>query len=104
MTDPKIPGREMVRLETIASRQKSLFAVAQLGALLGLGCAIALPRLLGESYNVLSAILAIGLFLGVVGIFVYLTCFQRCPRCAGWIVIPKCPTCGLKLDAARRSP
>ncbi len=87
----------------IASRQKSLFAVAQLGTWLGLGCAIALPQLLGEGYEVLSAILVIGLFLGVIGIFVYQTCFQRCSRCAGWIVIPKCPACGLKLGGARRS-
>ncbi len=103
MTDPKVLGCEMARLETIASRQKSLFVGAQIASLLGLVCAIALPRLLGEGYDVLSATLAIGLFLGVMGIYVYLTCFQRCPRCAGWIVIPKCPACGLKLGGARRS-
>jgi hypothetical protein len=103
MTDPKVPGREMARLETLASRQKSLFVVAQIGALLGLGCVIALPRLLGESYDVLSAILATSLFLGVIAILVHLTCFQRCPRCVGWIVIPKCPACGLKLGKGGRS-
>lgn len=103
MTDSKVPGCEMARLETIASRRKSLFVVAQIGTLLGLFCAIALPRLIGESYNVLSALLASGVFLGVIGIFVYLTCFLRCPRCAGWIVIPKCPACDLKLGGVRRS-
>lgn len=99
MTDHGVPGREATRLKTIASRQKWLFVGMQIGILL----AIASGRLLGERYDVLAAILTIGLGLGAIGIFVYLSCFQRCPRCAGWIVIPKCPACGLKLGGARKS-
>lgn len=28
---------------------------------------------------------------------IYLTCCLRCPLCSAWIVIPQCPSCGLKL-------
>lgn len=33
---------------------------------------------------------------------IYLTCCLRCPRCAGWIVMPKCPSCGLKLESSKK--
>ena len=102
MTDHDVAVPEVRRLEAIASRRKWLFAIMQIGVLLALG-AIASRRLFGERYDMLPLILAIALTVGAMGIFVYLTCFQRCPRCAGWIVIPKCPACGLKLGGARKS-
>jgi hypothetical protein len=32
------------------------------------------------------------------GLILYLATCQRCPRCSGWIAIPQCPACGLKLE------
>jgi hypothetical protein len=101
MTSPSVAEPEVKRLEAIASRRTSLFRVAQIATLLALG-AVASRRVIGERYDVLALILGIGLMAGVIGVLIYLTCFQRCPRCAGWIVIPKCPACGLKLDGSRK--
>jgi hypothetical protein len=57
-----------------------------------------LLRLVPETYSSVSAVLSVGVVLGIVSLFVYRTCMLRCPRCSGWIVIPKCPACGLKLE------
>jgi len=53
---------------------------------------------LPERYAAVSAIVSVGVVLGGVATLVYRACFLRCPRCSGWIAIPKCPACGLKLD------
>jgi hypothetical protein len=46
---------------------------------------------------VLPLPVAVPIILAGLAGFVYLTCGLRCPRCSGWIVIPKCPSCGLEL-------
>ena len=102
MTQHERPAHETAALQRIAARRKWLSLSAQSALLLAFA-AIVSRRLFGERYDALSMILAFGLLLGAIGIFVYLTCFQRCPRCAGWIVIPKCPACGLKLEGARKT-
>lgn len=102
MIDQRIPAHETTKLERLAATQKWLFLSAQCTVALAL-VAIASRRVLGEGYEVLLLLVGIGLLLGAIGIFVYLTCFQRCPRCAGWIVMPKCPGCGLGLGGARES-
>lgn len=51
-------------------------------------------QLLPDRYAAVTAIVSVGL---MVGMLIYRACFLRCPRCAGWIVIPKCPSCGLTL-------
>ena len=55
-------------------------------------------QLLPVRYAVLGTIVSVGLVLGLLATLVYQACFLRCPRCAGWIAIPKCPACGLELD------
>jgi hypothetical protein len=55
-------------------------------------------RLLPEQHGAATAIASVALMLGMVALLVYRACFLRCPRCSGWIAIPKCPGCGLKLD------
>ena len=36
----------------------------------------------------------------VIGLaaLIYMAFCLRCPRCKGWIAIPKCPSCGIALD------
>jgi hypothetical protein len=53
---------------------------------------------LPERYAAVSAFVSVGLALCVVAVLVYQACFLRCPRCYGWIAIPKCPDCGLRLE------
>ena len=88
-------AQERVALQRIAgARMRSLLAVATIG-----GLVVAL-QLLPERYSAVSAIAAVGLAFGSVAVLVYQACLLRCPRCSGWIAIPKCPGCGLKLDNA----
>lgn len=96
VTHHAVTARETAELQKIAARRKWLVLGAQCTILLAL-LAIASRRALGERYDTLSLLFGSAFLLATIGIFVYLTCFQRCPRCAGWIVIPKCPGCGLKL-------
>jgi hypothetical protein len=69
------------------SRIPALRAQGSLVALAGVVAALLLPPLASAVF-----------LLAVLGHLVYVTCCLRCPRCSGWIVIPKCPSCGLKLD------
>ena len=85
--------RERIALEKIAAGQRRWLLAGPAGAAL-----IFSLRLLPERYADVSAYVAVGLVLGMVAIFVYRACMLRCPRCSGWIAIPKCPACGLKLD------
>lgn len=96
MTGHRSPATEAERrqLEKIASRWRYGAAAAPLLLLLGLG-----GRLLPQPYYVLS--IAAGVVAAGVGIgwFIYLSFFQRCPRCSGWIgAAPKCLACGIKLE------
>lgn len=61
-------------------------------------------RFLPEAYVPVSAIVSVAMFLGAVAIIIYRACFLRCPRCSGWIAIPSCPACGLKLDKTANQP
>jgi hypothetical protein len=92
-------NQERIALERIEGlrTQWPLVLFAMWGLLLPL-------RFLPERYSGVSAIASVALVLGMVALLVYQACFLRCPRCSGWIVIPKCPGCGLKLDkpASRR--
>lgn len=64
---------------------------------------VASLRVLPDRYSAVSAVVAVALALGGVAVLVYQACFLRCPRCFAWIAIPKCPDCGLKLDAAEQN-
>ena len=93
MSSSKPTNPERIALERIeAIRARSPFEAL---ALLGL---FPLLQLLPERHSALAAMLSVVLVLGMVATLVHRTCFLRCPRCSGWIVIPKCPACGLKLD------
>lgn len=84
---------ERKALESIkAAPTRSLLAVASLT-----GC-VWLLQVVPERYAAASTIVAVGLILALLAVLVYQTCCLRCPRCAGWVVIPKCPSCGLKLN------
>ena len=54
--------------------------------------------------NRATTALAITVFLLMLAPVLYLSFFLRCPRCAGWIAMPKCPSCGLKLDEPPKRP
>ena len=86
-------AQERAALERIKAIQtrSPLVVLAMVGLTLSL-------QLLPERYAAVSAVVSIGLAFGIVAMFVYRACFLRCPRCSGWIAIPKCPACGLKLD------
>lgn len=85
--------QERLVLERIARiPTRSLIAA---GAVVGLVlCLRALP----EQYAAFSSFAAVVAVLIGLAFFVYQACFLRCPRCSGWIAVPKCPSCGLKLD------
>jgi hypothetical protein len=88
--------QETKQLEEIEARLKLLDLsshVAVLLMLLLVGSLIVAP----EQYQTVKTILVVAIALALVGTLVYRTCFLRCPRCAGWIVLPKCP-CGVKLE------
>jgi hypothetical protein len=85
--------QERIALERIeASQTRSYLALLMMVGL------ILSRQLLPERYAAGSAIASVALVIGMVAMLVYRACFLRCPRCSGWIVIPKCPACGLKLD------
>jgi hypothetical protein len=84
---------EMLALQKIKGiHARTLVAVFAVGAL-----AFTL-RALPERYAAASVIASIGLVLYIVAVLIYRACFLKCPRCSKWIVIAKCPHCGLKLD------
>lgn len=100
MIDRHGTAGQQAQLERIASRRNSL------GMLLGLCTPVFLVlgyfvekrhSLLGTAISVLAAVIGLGLL-------VYLSFFLRCPRCSSWIAIPKCPSCGLKLDKPAEQP
>lgn len=78
------------RIEGVPKR--SLLVAAMVGAL------VLSLQALPERYAALSAIASVGLALCGIVALVYQACLLRCPRCSGWIAIPKCPECGLKLE------
>ena len=85
--------RERLVLERIAKiPERSLIVAVAVGAL------VLSLRALPEQYATLSSIAAVVAVLVGLTFFIYQACFLRCPRCSGWIAVPKCPSCGLKLD------
>jgi uncharacterized membrane protein HdeD (DUF308 family) len=48
-----------------------------------------------ETASIVLAVIA--LLISLSGV-VYISFLLRCPRCKGWISMPKCPACGLALD------
>lgn len=85
--------QERMALERIKAlpTRSVLVVVAMVGPML-------FHQLLPERFAAVSAIVSVGLVLGLFATLVHQACFLRCPRCAGWIALPKCPACGLKLD------
>lgn len=75
----RIPARSMIA------------AAAVVGLVLSL-------QTLPEQYAAFASVAAFVAVLVGLAVFVYQACFLRCPRCSGWIAVPKCPSCGLKLD------
>lgn len=87
--------QETKQFEEIEAKLKLLDLSANVGGVLMLllvGLLIVAP----EQYQTAKTIVAVTIGFALIGILIYRTCFLRCPRCAGWIVLPKCP-CGLKL-------
>jgi hypothetical protein len=93
MNRPGLTTQERIALEKIKGiPTRSLYMVFAIGGM------ILSLQALPERYSAVSAIVSVGLALGMVATLAYQACFLRCPRCSGWIVVPKCPGCGLKLD------
>ena len=75
-----------------ATNWLSVIVVAALAGLLPAA------QFLPERFSSVSAVLSILMVLGAIGVLVYRTCFLRCPRCSGWVAMPKCVACGLTLE------
>ena len=87
----------MNRREPTTEERKALEKIDAIGArspLLGLGLILftASLQLLPERYATIAAIASVSGALCVIAVFVYRACFLRCPRCSGWVAIPKCPS------------
>lgn len=88
------PGNtELRKLEAIAGRRKQQPLIGMLGLMI-----IAGLNFLPESYSWLQVVLQSVVLLALLAQFIYVSFALRCPRCSGWIAIPKCPSCGLKLE------
>ena len=84
---------EKQKLEDIVAKRKQLPLIAMLVLLI-----IVSLNLLPESYSGMQVTLqSAGLLAGLAHLL-YVSFALRCPRCSGWIAIPKCPSCGLKLE------
>lgn len=90
MSRPRPTDEQLRKLQVIEERKKWIAAAMPLSAILML---VALQ--VSERYGPLQLVLLCVLTLLVIGGGIYLSFCQRCPRCSGWIVIPKCPSCGL---------
>src|SRR5688572_27133895 len=89
---------EKARLQTIATLRMQLPVVA----IVGIGIAIAVSVLIAPG-SVLPAIIAVTAAVILLGQLIYVSFCLRCPRCSGWIVLPKCPSCGLGLNGSDKS-
>src|SRR5690242_11307641 len=85
---------ERAKLERINSTRISLVVLM----LLCSSSVIILHYAIPDRYETLKVFLAIALAVVVLGMLIYLSFCLRCPRCSGWIAIPKCPACGLRLE------
>ena len=54
-----------------------------------------------QKRQALGMALAVGALVVVASGVIYISFCLRCPRCSGWIVMPKCPACGLKLESGK---
>lgn len=52
---------------------------------------------------IIKMTLAVGAVAAGLGILLYLSFGLRCPRCRGWISMPKCPSCGLALERSTKT-
>ncbi len=87
---------EAVKLRRIAVARNLLLFVVFGGALLNL-----LVGRLPDRFETFSLVMSVIVGCAMLGMFIYVTCLQRCPRCEGWVAIAKCPKCGLRLDALK---
>lgn len=93
MLDPYGTEAQQILLQRIQSRRTSL----------GILAACCAPLFFAVGFFVrerhpMAAMVIEALALAVsFGLILYLATCLRCPRCAGWIAIPQCPACGLKL-------
>jgi hypothetical protein len=53
-----------------------------------------------EAAKMVLAVVA--LLISMSGV-IYVSFLQRCPRCKGWISLPRCPACGLAPDKPAKS-
>lgn len=88
MRNTQPTAHEKARLNRIATLRTQLLPVWMCGGV----ASLVFP----------SAVAGVILLAGLT-CSIYLTCCLRCPRCAGWIVIPKCPSCGLKLESSGKT-
>jgi DMSO reductase anchor subunit len=93
MINRPITEQESKQLHRIESLLK-LRMVSLYVAVVGIGAFY----LLSPRNAAVAAALAIVVFVILFGHMIYLACFLRCPRCSGWIAMPKCPGCGLGLE------
>ncbi len=88
---------ELKQLQLVDRTRKQ--AVAVVFVLLFL--LLPISRLSGhEAMRMFLAASAVVIMLATL---VYVSFCMRCPRCSGWIAIPKCPACGLKLEKSANS-
>lgn len=94
VVDSRAPSRqERAKLERVAATPSRVLGAMGAGML-----GILLIKALPDEYGAVKAVFIATMLLVVLGALVYQACLQRCPRCSGWIVMPKCPGCGLGLE------
>ena len=96
MIDHRGTDAQQAALERVAARRNSL------GILIGV-CAplvFGVNLLIGKRAPRFAVTIDVVILVGILGMLVYLL-FSRCPRCSGWIAIPKCPSCGLMLETKK---
>jgi hypothetical protein len=88
---------ETVKLRRIGVARNLLLVVVFAGSGLNL-----LMGRLPDRFETLAVVVSVMVGCAILGMFIYVTCLQRCPRCEGWVAIAKCPKCGLRLDALNK--
>lgn len=91
MNIPQPTADEKTALERIEATQR-----LSLVGILAMIAVLSLLRFVPDEHSAIAAIASVVVVLIALSLLVYRTCFLRCPRCSGWIVIAKCPACGLK--------
>jgi hypothetical protein len=98
--DHRPTDAERSKLLHIASLRKSLpLLTLSFGAV-----AILIIRQVPDLHDSHWAVITVAAVAAILFLtpLVYLSFFLRCPRCSGRIAIPKCPSCGLRLEESTK--